>query len=101
VKLSIYFVTTIRKQIENCMFLFMLVRYIYYNWTHTHPPVLDGYKEELLHALMDKGTFAKILKQGAEAPEVSGYIRTYLAENQGSILNYFMNMNDKVNLEEL
>jgi hypothetical protein len=58
-------------------------------------------KEELLHALRDKKTFAKILKQGAEAPEVGEYIRTYLAENQDYILDYFTKMKDNVNLEEL
>ena len=58
-------------------------------------------KEELLHALRDKETFAKILEQGAEAPEVGEYIRTYLAENQDYILDYFMKIKDKVNMEEL
>ena len=58
-------------------------------------------KEELLHALKDKETFAKILKQGAEAPEAGEDIRTYLAENQDYILDYFMKMKDNVNLEEL
>lgn len=58
-------------------------------------------KEELLHALKDKETFTKILKQGAEAPEVSEYIRTYLAENRNGILNHFMKIRDKVNMEEL
>ena len=45
--------------------------------------------------------FAKILKQGAEAPEVGEYIRTYLAENPDYILDYFMNIKDTVNMEEL
>ena len=58
-------------------------------------------KEELLHALKDKEIFAKILEQGAEAPEVGEYIRTYLGENQVYILDYFMKIKDIVNLEEL
>ena len=58
-------------------------------------------KEELLYALKDKETFAKILKQGAEAPEIGGYIRTYLGENQDYILDYFMRIKDRVNMEEL
>ncbi|MGB7633132.1 MAG: hypothetical protein WBL68_05365 [Nitrososphaeraceae archaeon] len=37
-------------------------------------------KEELIHALKDKKMFTEILKQGAEAPEVNEYIRTYLAK---------------------
>jgi hypothetical protein len=55
----------------------------------------------LLYALKDKETFAKILKQGAEAPEIGGYIRTYLGENQDYILDYFMRIKDRVNMEEL
>ena len=58
-------------------------------------------EEELLHALTDKGTLAKILEQGTEAPEVSENIRTYLAENRDAILDYFMKIKDKINLEEL
>jgi hypothetical protein len=58
-------------------------------------------KEELLHALKDKETFAKILKQGVEAPEVGEYIRNYLAENHDYILDYFTKMKDNVNPEEL
>ena len=58
-------------------------------------------KEELLHALADKETFTKILEQGSEAYEVSDDIRTYLAENRDDILDYFMTIKDKVNLEEL
>ncbi len=46
-------------------------------------------KEELLYALTDKDTLAKILEQGAEACEVGQYIRTYLAENHDYILDYF------------
>jgi hypothetical protein len=58
-------------------------------------------KEELLHALTDKKTLAKILEQGTEAPEVNEYIRTYLVENRDAILDYFMKIKDKINLEEL
>ena len=58
-------------------------------------------KEELLHALTDKDILVKILEQGAEACEVSEYIRTYLAENQDYIINYFTKMKNNVNLEEL
>jgi hypothetical protein len=58
-------------------------------------------KEELLHALTDMETLAKILEQGSEAPEVSEAIRTYLAENRDDILDYFMKVQDRVNLEEL
>jgi hypothetical protein len=58
-------------------------------------------KEELLHILTDKKTLAKILEQGSEAHEASEYLRTYLAENQDNILDYFMKIKDKVNMEEL
>ena len=58
-------------------------------------------KEELLHALKAKEMFAKISKQGAEAPEAGEYIRTYLGENQDYMLDYFMNIKDIVNVEEL
>lgn len=58
-------------------------------------------KEELLHTLTDKETFAKILEQGSEACEVSDDIRTYLAENRNDILDYFTKLKDKVNIEEL
>jgi hypothetical protein len=58
-------------------------------------------KEELLHALTDKETFTKILEQGTEASEVGDDIRTYLAENQEYILDYFMKIKDEVNWEEL
>jgi hypothetical protein len=57
-------------------------------------------KEELFHALTDKEKFTKILEQGSEALEVGEYIRTYLAENQDYILDYFMRMKDRVNMEE-
>jgi hypothetical protein len=60
-----------------------------------------GNKEELLHALTDKDTLTKILEQGTQAHEVSDDIRTYLAENQDYILDYFTHMKDNVNLEEL
>lgn len=46
-------------------------------------------------------TLAKILEQGSEAPEVSEDIRTYLVEKRNDILNYFMKIKDKVDLEEL
>ena len=58
-------------------------------------------KEELLYVLKDKEMFAKILKQGAEAPEVGEYIRTYLVENRDNILDHFMKTKDIVNIEEL
>jgi hypothetical protein len=58
-------------------------------------------KQELLHALTDKETFDKILKQGAEAHEVSEDIKNYLRENQAYILDYFMRIKDQVNAEEL
>ena len=58
-------------------------------------------KEELFHALTNKETLAKILEQGTEAYEVSEDIRIYLAENQDLILDYFMKIKDKVNMEEL
>lgn len=58
-------------------------------------------KEELLHALTDKETLAKILEQGSEAPEVSEYLRVYLAENHDYILDYFTKIRDKVNMGEL
>ncbi|MGH9953054.1 MAG: hypothetical protein ACRD5J_15665, partial [Nitrososphaeraceae archaeon] len=58
-------------------------------------------KEELLYALTNKETLTKILEQGTEASEVSNDIRTYLAENQDYILDYFMKIKDEVNREEL
>jgi hypothetical protein len=58
-------------------------------------------KKELLYALTDKETLAKVLEQGSEAPEVSEAIRTYLAENRDDILDYFMKVQNRVNLEEL
>lgn len=58
-------------------------------------------KEELLQTLTDKETLAQILEQGTEAHEVGEDIRTYLAEKQDDILNYFMKIRDKVNFEEL
>jgi aminoglycoside/choline kinase family phosphotransferase len=58
-------------------------------------------KEELLHALTDKETFRKILDQGAEAHEVSEYIKDYLRESWSFIIDYFMKIKDKVNAEEL
>ena len=58
-------------------------------------------KEELRLALTDKKSLARILEQGTEAGEVGEYIRTYLAENHDYILDYFMNLRDKVNMEEL
>jgi hypothetical protein len=58
-------------------------------------------KEDLFYALTYKETLSKILEQGTEAPEVNEYIRTYLAENRDGILNHFMKIRDKVNVEEL
>jgi predicted transcriptional regulator len=58
-------------------------------------------REELLHALTDKKTLAKILEQGTQAHEVSEDIRTYLAENHDYILDYFIKIKDEVNMEEL
>lgn len=58
-------------------------------------------KEELLLALTEKDTLAKILEQRSEAPEINEYIRTYLAENHDYILDYFMKVRDRVNLGEL
>lgn len=58
-------------------------------------------KEELFHALTDKEIVAKILEQGSEAPEVSEDTRTYLAENQDNILDYFMKLKNKIDIEEL
>jgi hypothetical protein len=53
-------------------------------------------KVKLLHALTDKGTFSKILEQGAEAHEVGKDIKGYLRENQTYILDYFMRIKDLV-----
>jgi hypothetical protein len=58
-------------------------------------------KGELLQALTDKGTLAKILEQGAEACEINEDIRNYIVENQNYILDYFTKMKNRVNLEEL
>jgi hypothetical protein len=58
-------------------------------------------KEELIHALTDRETFDKILGQGAEAPEVSEYIKNHFRGNRAHILDYFMKIKDKVNAEEL
>jgi glucose-6-phosphate 1-dehydrogenase len=43
----------------------------------------------------------KILDQGAEAHEVSKYIKDYLRENRIYILDYFMRLKELVNAEEL
>lgn len=58
-------------------------------------------KKELVNALTDKETFVKILEQGAEAHEVSEYIKNYLRENRISIHDYFMGIKYLVNTEEL
>jgi hypothetical protein len=58
-------------------------------------------KEELLYTLTDKKIFDKVLEQGAEANEISEYIRRYLRENRTYILDYFMEIKDKVNMDEL
>jgi hypothetical protein len=58
-------------------------------------------KEELLHALTDIETLGKILEQGAEAQEVSEYIKRYLRENLTYIIDYFMRIKDLVNAEDL
>ena len=51
--------------------------------------------------MTDNKTLNKILEQGTETPEVSEYIRTYLAENHDYILDYFMKIKDLVRVEEL
>jgi hypothetical protein len=58
-------------------------------------------KEELFHALTDKEIFAKIIEEATEADEVGEDIRNYLAEKRDYILNHFMKIKDKVNLDEL
>lgn len=58
-------------------------------------------KEELFCALTDKETFTKILDQGAEAHDISEYIKDYLRENQTYIHDYFIRIKDLVNAEEL
>jgi hypothetical protein len=58
-------------------------------------------RDEVFYALTHKERLAKILQQGAEAHEVSEYIRTYLGENPNYILDYFVKIKDKVNLKEL
>ena len=57
-------------------------------------------KEELFNALTDKGMLTKVIEQASEA-EASEDIRTYLAENRDNILDYFMKLKDKVDIEEL
>jgi hypothetical protein len=58
-------------------------------------------KEELLHTLTDVETLGKILEQGAEAQEVSEYIKRYLRENPTYIIDYFMRIKDLVTAEDL
>jgi len=58
-------------------------------------------KVELLYTLTDRGILAKILEQGAEAPEVSEYVKDYLRENRAYILDYFMRITDLANTDEL
>lgn len=55
----------------------------------------------MLHALTNKEMFGKILIQGAEAHEISEYVKNYLRENQTYILDYFMRIKDLVNADEL
>ncbi|HZD36837.1 MAG TPA: hypothetical protein VE130_16650 [Nitrososphaeraceae archaeon] len=57
-------------------------------------------KKELFNALTDKDMLTKILEQGSEA-EASEDIGTYLVENRDNILDYFMKLKDKVDIEEL
>jgi hypothetical protein len=57
-------------------------------------------KEELFNALTDKGMLTKVIEQASEA-EASEDIRTYLAENRDNILDYFMKLKDKIDIEEL
>jgi hypothetical protein len=57
-------------------------------------------KEELFNALTDKDILTKILEQASEA-EASEEISTYLAENRDNILDYFIKLKDKVDIEEL
>jgi hypothetical protein len=57
-------------------------------------------KEELFNALTDKDMLTKILEQASEA-EASEDISTYLAENRDNILDYFIKLKDKVDIEEL
>ncbi|MGI0044917.1 MAG: hypothetical protein ACRD47_14525 [Nitrososphaeraceae archaeon] len=55
----------------------------------------------MLQALTDKETFDKILEQGAEASEVSEYIKKYLRENKTWILDYFMKIKHLVTAKAL
>jgi hypothetical protein len=58
-------------------------------------------KEELLHALTDKDTFAKILDQGNEVLEESEDLRKYAIDDKDYVVKYFMSLKDHVNTEGL
>jgi hypothetical protein len=58
-------------------------------------------KAELLNALTDKETFAKMLDQGEETLEESEYLNQYAGQDRDYKINYFMKIKDLVNLEEL
>jgi len=58
-------------------------------------------KKELFNTLTDKDMLTKILEQASEVLEANDDIRTYLAENRDDILDYFMKLKDKVDIEEL
>ena len=55
----------------------------------------------MLYTLTNKETLDKILEQGAEANEVSEYIGRCLRVNRTYILDYFMKIKDKANVDEL
>jgi hypothetical protein len=58
-------------------------------------------KKELFNALTDRDMLTKILEQASEILEENDDIRTYLVENRDNVLDYFMKIKGKVNMEEL
>lgn len=67
---------------------------------HSEVQIKD--KQDLLHALTDRDTFTKILKQAADTLRSTEYLREITTgQDNGYIINYFMRIKDKVNLDEL
>jgi hypothetical protein len=54
-------------------------------------------KQELYHALTDRETFSRILEQSYDDSKEE---REYLKYNKDKIVDYFMNIRDKVKLVE-
>jgi len=59
-------------------------------------------KQDLLHALTDRDTFTKILKQAADTLRSTEYLKEISAgQDNNYIVDYFMSIKDKIDLDEL